>query len=206
MNDVSLIEKIKTLMNIVVSSPLFLFCFMMGIAVLILFIISIKKEQKVNKWIFISIWILLTIIILISYHTLIFKIIDSLFDAFFMAIYFPSTTVYFIMLFISNFFFIFSLLRKKVNKKFKIINFVNALIADLFLILIMDTIKNNSINIYEQVSMYADFNTMILMQLNSAIFISWILISLLFSAHDKLKKYDKKDLPNMPEIVFDESE
>ena len=70
----------------------------------------------------------------------------------------------------------------------------------------MDTIKNNSINIYEQVSMYADFNTMILMQLNSAIFISWILISLLFSAHDKLKKYDKKDLPNMPEIVFDESE
>lgn len=206
MNDVSLIEKLKALMNIIVSSPLFLFCFMMGIAVLILFIISIKKEKKINKWIFISIWIVLSIIIIINYSSLVFKIIDSLFDALFMAIYFPNTTVYFIIIFISNFFFIFSLFRKKISKKFKIINFINALILDLFLILIMDTVENNSIDIYSQISMYSNFNVMILMQLNTSIFISWILISLLISAHDKLKKYDKKELPEMPEIVFDESE
>jgi len=206
MNDVSLIEKLKALMNIIVSSPLFLFCFMMGIAVLILFIISIKKEKKINKWIFISIWIVLSIIIIINYSSLVFKIIDSLFDALFMAIYFPNTTVYFIIIFISNFFFIFSLFRKKIHKKFKIINFINALILDLFLILIMDTVENNSIDIYSQISMYSNFNVMVLMQLNTSIFISWILISLLISAHDKLKKYDKKELPEMPEIVFDESE
>lgn len=206
MNDVSLIEKVKALMDIIVSSPLFLFCFMMGIAVLILFIISTKQEKKINKWIFISIWIVLAIIIIINYSSLVFKIIDSLFDALFMAIYFPNTTVYFIIIFISNFFFIFSLFRKKIAKKFKIINFINALIVDLFLILIMDTVKTNSIDIYSQISMYANFNVMILMQLNSATFISWILISLLISAHDKLKKYDKKELPEMPEIVFDDSE
>lgn len=206
MDDVTLIEKVKALMDIIVSSPLFLFCFMMGIAVLILFIISIKKEKKVNKWIFISIWIVLAIIIIINYHSIVFKIIDNIFDSIFMAIYFPNTIVYFIILFISNFFFIFSLLRKKINKKFKIINFINALIVDLLLILIMDTVKNNSIDIYNQVSMYTNFNVMILMQLNSSIFISWILISLLMSAHNKLKKYDKKELPEMPEIVFEESE
>ena len=206
MNDVSLIEKAKVLMDIIVSSPLFLFCFMMGIAVLILFIISIKKEKKINKWIFISIWIVLAIIIIINYSSVIFKIIDSLFDALFMAIYFPNTTVYFIIIFISNFFFIFSLFRKRIHKKFKIINFINALILDLFFILIMDTVKTNSIDIYDQLSMYTNFDVMVLMQLNTSIFISWILISLLISAHDKLKKYDKKELPEMPEIVFDESE
>ena len=206
MNDVSLIEKIKTLMNIIVSSPLFLFCSMMAIAVLILFIISLKKENKVNKWIFISIWIVLTIIIIISYHSLVFKIIDSLFDAVFMAIYFPSTTIYFIILFIANFFFVFSLFRRKLNKKYKIINFVYTLITDLFLILIMDTVKVNSIDIYDKISMYTNFNVMILMQLNSASFLSWVLINLLVSAHSKLKKYDKKELPHMPEIVFDDSE
>lgn len=206
MNDVSLIEKVKALMSIIVSSPLFLFCFMMGIAVLILFIISIKKEKKINKWIFISIWIVLALIIIISYSSVVFKIIDGLFDALFMAIYFPNTTVYFITLFLSNFFFIFSLFRKNINKKFKIINFINALIVDLFLILIMDTVKINSIDIYDKISMYTNFDVMVLMQLNSSIFISWILISLLISAHDKLKKYDKKELPKMPEIVFDESE
>ena len=206
MNDVSLIEKIKTLMNIIVSSPLFLFCFMMGIAVLIFFIISLKKEKKVNKWIFISVWIILAIIITINYHSIVFKIIDNLFDSLFMAIYFPNIVIYFIILFISNFFFIFSLFRKKLSKKFKIINFINALIVDLFLILIMDTVKTNSIDIYNQVSIYTNFNVMILMQLNSATFISWILINLLVSAHNKLKKYDKIELPEMPEIVFDDSE
>ena len=110
------------------------------------------------------------------------------------------------MLFISNFFFVFSLFRKKISKKFKIINFINALIVDLFLILIMDTVTTNSIDIYDKISMYTNFNVMILMQLNSAIFLSWILISLLVSAHDKLKKYDKKELPDMPEIVFEDSE
>lgn len=206
MNDVSLIEKLKALMNIIVSSPLFLFCFMMGVAVLILFIISIKQEKKVNKWIFISIWLVLAIIILVNYYSVVLKIIDNLFDALFMSIYFPNITVYFMMLFISNFFFVFSLFRKKISKKFKIINFINALIVDLFLILIMDTVTTNSIDIYDKISMYTNFNVMILMQLNSAIFLSWILISLLVSAHDKLKKYDKKELPEMPEIVFDDSE
>ena len=206
MNDVSLREKLKTLMNIIVSSPLFLFCFMMGIAVLIFFIISLKKEKKVNKWIFISVWIILAIIITINYHSIVFKIIDNLFDSLFMAIYFPNIVIFFIILFISNFFFIFSLFRKKLSKKFKIINFINALIVDLFLILIMDTVKTNSIDIYNQVSMYTNFNVMILMQLNSATFISWILINLLVSAHNKLKKYDKIELPEMPEIVFDDSE
>ncbi len=205
MNDVSLIEKLKALMNIIVSSPLFLFCFMMGVAVLILFIISIKQEKKVNKWIFISIWLVLAIIILVNYYSVVLKIIDNLFDALFMSIYFPNITVYFMMLFISNFFFIFSLLRKKISKKFKIINFINALIVDLFLILIMDIVTTNSIDIYDKISMYTNFNVMILMQLNSAIFLSWILISLLVSAHDKLKKYDKKELPEMTEIVFDDS-
>ena len=206
MNDVSLIEKLKALMNIIVSTPLFLFCFMMGVAVLILFIISIKKEKKVNKWIFISIWLVLAIIILVNYYSVVLKIIDNLFDALFMSIYFPNITVYFMMLFISNFFFVFSLFRKKISKKFKLINFINALIVDLFLILIMDTVTTNSIDIYDKISMYTNFNVMILLQLNSATFISWILINLLVSAHNKLKKYDKIELPEMPEIVFDDSE
>ena len=53
MTDYSLTEKIHVLMNMIASSPLFLFCFMMGIAVLILYMITIKNDKKINKWIFI---------------------------------------------------------------------------------------------------------------------------------------------------------
>ena len=148
MNDFSLVEKIKLLVNIIVSSPLFLFCFMIGIAVLILFIICVKKEKKVNKWIFIAIWTILGIVLVINYNTIVLELIDKLFDALFMALYFPNITVYFIILFISNLFFIYSLIGRRINKKHKIINFINALIINLFLILIIDIVESNSINIY----------------------------------------------------------
>lgn len=204
MNDFSLVEKIKLLVNIIVSSPLFLFCFMIGIAVLILFIICVKKEKKVNKWIFIAIWTILGIVLVINYNSIVLELIDKLFDALFMALYFPNITVYFIILFISNLFFIYSLIGRRINKKHKIINFVNALIINLFLILIIDIVKSNSINIYNELSIYTNSNLLVLMQLNSSIFTSWILISLLVSAHEKLKKYDEKELPEMPEIVFED--
>ena len=204
MNDFSLIEKIKILMDIIASSPLFLFCFMIGVAVLILFIICVKKEKKINKWIFISIWIALAIILIINYNSIVLNLIDSLFDSLFMALYFPNITVYISILLISNFSFIYSLINKKIDKKFKIVNFLNALVLNLFLILIIDIVKNNSIDIYNQLSIYTNPNLLVLLQLNSAIFTSWILICLLLSAHNKLKKYDKKEIQSMPEIIFED--
>ena len=204
MQDFSLIEKIKILMDIIVSSPLFLFCFMIGIAVLIFFIISIKKDKKINKWIFISIWIVLALILVINYNSVVFKLIDSLFDSLFMALYFPNITIYIIMLFTSNLFLIYSIFSKKVSKKNKILNFINALIINLFLILIIDIVKRNGINVYDQLNIYSNSNLLVLLQLTSATFTSWILISLLLSAHNKLKKYDQKENNKMPEIIFED--
>ena len=204
MQDFSLIEKLKILMDIIVSSPLFLFCFMIGVAVLIFFIICIKKGKKINKWIFISIWILLLLILVINYNSIVFKIIDSLFDSLFMALYFPNITVYVIMLFISNFFLIYSMFNKKVDTKNKIINFINSLIVNLFLILIIDIVKKNSINVYDQLNIYSNSNLLVLLQLTSATFTSWILIKLLLSAHSKLKKYDINTNNKMPEIIFED--
>lgn len=204
MNDISLVDKFKILMNIIASSPLFLFCFMIGVFVLILYIISIKKDKKINKWIFISIWSILLIMLLINYNSIVLNIIDDLFDNIFMALYFPSMPVYIIILLVSDFFFIYSFFGKKINKKYKIINFINALIINLLLVLIVDTVKNNNINIYDQLSIYSNFNLLVLFQFTMAIFTSWLLLNLLISAHNKLKKYDKKEYEKLPEIIFDE--
>lgn len=204
MNDFSLIEKLKILMGLIVSSPLFLFCFMIGIAVLILFIICLKKEKKVNKWIFISIWSILGIILIISYNSIVLGLIDKLFDALFMALYFPNSTVYITIIIITNFFFIYSLIKKNIPIKNKITNFITALVIDLFLILIIDILKTRGLNLYDELSIYKSSDLLVLLQLTSAVFTSWILINLLFKAHTKLKKYDKKEYPKMPEIVFEE--
>lgn len=204
MNDFSLIEKLEILVNIIISSPLFLFCCMMGIAVLIFFIICVKKEKNVNKWIFISIWIVLGIILIINYNNVILNIIDNLFDSIFKALYFPSLSIYVAIVVLSNFSFFYTLSSKKIQQKNRIINFVNTLIINIFLVLIIDTVKANNINIYDQVNMYTNSNLLVLLELTSAVFVSWLLTGLLVSAHDKLKKYDKKELPAMPEIIFDD--
>lgn len=206
MRNYSLIEKTKILMDLIISSPLFLFCFMLGVAVLIFYIISIKKEKSINKWIFISIWSVLAIILLINYSSIIVNLVDNLFDNIFEALYFPDLTIYIIILSISNFFFFYSFFTKRLDKKHKILNFINALVIDIFLILIIDIVKTNDINIYDELNIYSNPNLLVLLELTSAIFVSWILLCLLATTYNKLKKYDKRNLPKMQEIVFEDIE
>ena len=205
MNDFSLLEKLKILVSLIDSSPLFLFCSMLGIAVLIFFIICIKQDIKVNKWIFISIWIIILVMLVINYNSVILNLIDNLFDSIFMALYFPNLSVYIIVLSVSNLFFIYSMFSKKIKKTHKILNIINALIINIFLILVVDIVNKNNIDIYETLTVYSNSNLLILLELSTAVFTSWILLNLLISAHSKLKKYDKIDYPEMPEIVFDDN-
>lgn len=203
MEDFSLIEKLKTLMNIIAHKPLFLFCSMVGVAVLIFYIISIKKEKNINKWIFISIWALLAIILVINYNNVVFSLFDNFFDNIFEALYFPNLAVYIIILSISNFSFFYSIFSKKIYKTNKIINFLETLIVDIFLIIITDIVSTNNINVYDELTIYSNSSLLVLLQLTSSIFASWILLLLLVSAHRKLKKYDNKEL-DKPEIIFED--
>ena len=204
MEDFSLIDKFSALMNIIISSPLFLFCSMMGIAVFIYYIISLKKDMSINKWIFIAIWLLLALLILINYNDVVFKIVDKLFDEIFIALYFPNLAVYVIIVSITNFFFFYSIISKKIKKENKILNFINALILDILLIAIVDIVSKNNINVYEKLTVYSNSELLVLLELTSALFTSWILLTMLFSAHRKLKKYDVKEKSNMPEIIFED--
>ena len=204
MENFSLIDKVKILMNIIANSPLFLFCFMIGISILIFYIIIIKKEKKKSKWIFIVLWLILVTILIINYSSVLLNLLDNLFDSVFTALYFPNLTVYIIILSISNFSFFYSLFSKKLDRKNRILNFVETLVIDIFLVLIIDTVQANNINVYDELTIYSNSNLLVLLELTSAIFTSWILISLLMSSYRKLKKFDKKQYPDMPEIIFED--
>lgn len=203
MEDYSLIEKINMLMDIITSSPLFLFCSMLAIAALILYIICIKTNTKFNKWIFITIWIVLVLILLINYMDVFANMTDNMFENIFKALYFPNLTLYIIILAIVNSVFFYSVFSKKIKRKNRIINFVNALIIDLMLVFIIDIVQNNSINVHQELTVYSNPQLLVLLELTSGVFTSWLLILLFVSAYGKLKKYDTKDLPKMPEIIFD---
>lgn len=206
MNDFSLVDKFIILMNIVISSPVFLICVSFALILLIFFIVCIILNKKINKWIFITIWLLLAIVLMIRYNSVILNLVDNLFNNMFMALYFPNLTIYIIILIVSNFFFIYSIVSKSMKKPYKILNLINSIIINIFLMLIIDTVSKNNINVYDQLTIYSNSNLLVLLELSSAIFTSWMLINLLISAYYKLKKYDKIDYPEMkeiPEIIFD---
>lgn len=203
MNDFSLVEKLKILINVIISSPLFLVLLIVISISLIFFIIKIVTNKKINKWIFISIWLVFGLIIIINYNKLFINLIDNLFDSLFMALYFPDISIYLLLLLTSNFFFIYSFIDKKISKSYKIINVINAFIIDLILIIVFDIVNKNNINIHDKLEIFSNSNLLVLIQLSTAIFTSWLLLNLFISAHHKLKKYDKKEQPEIPEIIFD---
>lgn len=203
MNDFPLIEKIDILMKLISSSSLFLVCSIIAIAFLSFLVFCIVTNKKVNKWLFISITSLISIIILINYGTLIIKIVDKVIDMAFMALYFPNIVVYTSVLIISNVFFIMSLFSKKIIKSHKISNIVNSLFLDFLLILVIDVLSKNNINILDEINLYTNSTLLVLLQLSMGIFTSWLLVNLILSAHCKLKKFDKIEYPEMPEILFE---
>ena len=204
MNDFSLMEKLEILMNIIGSSPLFLYCSMMAIVILIFFIINLKRNKKINKFFFIGVWISLLLILIIKYNEIIFKMFDDLLDYIFKILYFPDLPIYIIVLIISNFFFIFSIFSKEMEKSYKLLNTTIAIMLDGIVVLVVDIVSKNNIDIYNNVNIYSNSSLLVLLELSVGIFASWLLLNLLITANYKLKKYNKIEYPKMQEIIFED--
>lgn len=203
MNDFSLVERLKILMNVVLSSPLFLILAIIILLLLIFFVVGTIFNKKINKWFIISTWLILGLVIVIKYNKVFIELIDNLFDSLFMALYFPSLSIYILLLITSNFFFVYSIINKRINKWYKVVNITNALVIDMFLIIILDVVNKNNINIYDELVIFSNSNLLVLLELSTAVFTSWLLLNLLISAHQKLKIYNNKQIPEIPEIIFD---
>jgi len=203
MNDFSLIEKLNILMKLITSSSLFLFCSIISTILLILLIICIVLNKKINKWVFIGVFSFIGLLIVITYGTTLIIIIDKIIDAIFMAMYFPNLPIYISVLVISNIYFIISIFSKKHMKTQKVVNIICSIILDLILIFVIDLVTKNNINLGTEINLYTNPNLLVLLQLSMGVFISSILINLILSAHYKLKKYDKVEEYIRPEIIFD---
>lgn len=201
MNDFTLLEKLKIFIDVILSSPLFLILILCAVLLIVLLTLKVTFNKKINKYVFLGCWVVMLLIIFVKYIKIFFELIDNMFNMIFEALYFPSLSVYLVILVISNFFLIYSVISKKVDKKYKFVNILSAVIIDALLIMIMEIVNRNGISIYDRLTLYSDKNLLVLLELSTSVFTSWLLINLLISAHTKLKKYDKNRLP---ELIFDE--
>ena len=175
MKYLSLLEKLKVLLDMLLS---FKFILIFVIIMLILTILYLFKKISNKKYIiFMSLSIIVTFIISIIKN---YKILSNTFDnfatIFFSGIYFPSIYVYIGILLIISLAFITSVLSSKKRKIYKIINSVIFILNNIFFIIVLNVIAKNNINIFEISSLYTNNSLVAILELNIILFILWIAV------------------------------
>jgi len=200
----SLVDKLNILMDIIISSPLLFSCILFGIFLLLIFSLCILFKRKINKFIYFSLWIIIIVTLMIRYDFFANAVIADVLETIFSILYFPDWIIYFIMLFISNFFLFYPIIDENTKDAHKLLNIVNCVVVDIYLFLIMTIVINNGISIYEEINIYTNSKLLRLLQFNSAIFTSWLLLNIFFTAYSKKKKKIIINKVDEPEIVFED--
>lgn len=189
MENVSFLDKIRILLNTIISKPFFSISALVGIILAVLMIIDIIKHKKIRKRYYILAWFFIFIFIVTKYMKVIPTLVDNLINQIFLTLYFPSIGVYMFLLIIVNIGFIYTLI-KNIHKSYKILTGIISIILDLLFIIIINIILENKIDITSEITLYTNSNLLVLLELSTALFVSWILLIIFISAYLKLKVLD----------------
>ena len=187
MVELSLLDKIKTLLNLVLSSSLFLIL-LISIGIIILDICYISRKSKKVKIIYSVISFVIIIGLSINYLKELVNIVNVINKNLVMLINFPTIQEYVTIIFISIIVMIISFIFKRFTKIIRGIN-LGVIIADLFIFfLILDQISKNNVDLSNKIDIYSNQNLMVLFQISLFIFIIWMAFLIIYSIIMKLIK------------------
>lgn len=187
MVELSLLDKIKTLLNLVLSSSLFLIL-LISIGIIILDICYISRKSKKVKIIYSVISFMIIIGLSINYLKELVNIVNVINKNLVMLINFPTILEYVTIIFISILVMIISFIFKRFTKIIRGIN-LGVIIADLFIFfLILDQISKNNVDLSNKIDIYSNQNLMVLFQISLFIFIIWMAFLIIYSIIMKLIK------------------
>ena len=193
MQGFSIWEMIKTIANLVLSTPIFLVSFVVGIILLIAMIVSMKKSKKFTKALMILIYVFLIAFVVIYYNSFLYNILDNFMNTIFTQLFFPNLATFSLVIFITLAILFYSLFSQKLSKALKGINMVISSLIIFLFILTLDKIVTLKINIYEPLTIYSDKTLLTLIEFIMITFSLWILLLLSVKIIKKLiKKSDAK--------------
>lgn len=176
MEKISYSNRLFRFLEIIFSSPFFLFLFLSVIATVILFVLAKKSviSMKYLKKYIAIIYVGIALIIVIKYFNSILLVLDAFVDKLFTVLYFPNIISYLCMVLATLLVMLYSVFNKKVSLKFKVINFISFLTISFLFILVMDTIAGLNIDVHERISLYSNTDVMVLIQASMVVFGLWM--------------------------------
>ena len=189
--DISLIDKIKTVFKYFFSSFMPLELIIIVICVFTFLFLNLKRNKNVVN-IFIPITILLFIaFIAMGFHEYILAMIEEIIKLIINSYYFPSMTLYFIMMIITTMYLIYNVYTNKISKKKKILNYSFSLVLFILFVGLFSYIIANNISLSTDYSIYKDMYILSFVQLSTLVFITWILVLGIIKLYNYFKrKYD----------------
>ena len=180
MSKLSFLDKLKVFFEVSKNSYWFPIIMILLLGVAVLFLSNKKKTIKQEKTISIIFSILIILLVFIVYHTSIVNIFDYMMDNLFITIYFPTITIYFAAMIITNVIFWISLINQKTSRIIKKVNIVVYVLMNYLLALILNMVNTEELDVFTQSSIYGNTKVTALIKLSSIIFIVWIIFLILY--------------------------
>ncbi|MBQ6498032.1 MAG: hypothetical protein IJI58_04900 [Bacilli bacterium] len=199
MSKLSFFDKLRILLDVSISSSLYLIVLILLLVVGYIFLTTTKKTAKRNKIIYLLISIFIIALLIVTYHGSLSKMFDYMMNNFFIALYFPNLAIYLAAIIITNIIVWISIFSFKTDKLVKRLNIAIYIIMNYLLALILSVINTNKLDIFNQEAIYGNKKVTALIELSSGIFIAWIIFLILYKI---ILIYLKKDYkPRVKKVI-----
>lgn len=186
MLQLTLLEKLKILLDLILASPFFIFLLIFTILVFVILLDSKNyKKRQVQRYIF-GIYLLVFIAVIIKHHSSFLSILDYLMNNVFVIFYFPNIAIYAAMIIIINIIMLKSIFSKK-DKVIRTLNMASYSLIMYLMLLVVYTITTENIDVYNELSMYTNSTILTLVELSNIIFVIWMVLLLINKVLDFLE-------------------
>lgn len=207
MTYLTILEKLKVLLDILLDYKLILISIIVLIILTILYLVKLLNKKKYTLSIILT-FILTFTISIISNYKILSTVFDNFMTTFIRGIYFPSIYAYIITLFVVLITFIMTILSTKLPKRYKLVNIITFIINNIFLAIVLNIIAKNKIDVFSINSLYTNTNLVVVLELNIGMIILWILSLIVLYLTDAitLKLTSKKRIKPIENITINTTE
>ena len=190
MTQTTILEKLKIVFDVSMSSKLFIAVIAFIILLAIVALTTNRKNAKRGKLIYGLVYATVLVAILVFYHESLGKMFDYMMNNFFIVLYFPNVAVYLAAIIITNIILLVSVFNFKTPKLVKNINIIVYAIIHYLLALVLNVVTKNNLDIFSQTSVYGNTDAQAIIEFSSAIFMVWIIFLVFYKI---IRKYQLKD-------------
>lgn len=190
--DLSILEKIVTVLKTIFSSFLGIELFLLCTFFLVISILNLREKVKIINYFTLAIFSMFIICLIIFNIDYAVYCMDKVLKLIINYIYFPSTVVYFYIEILVVIILMITIFSKKITDFKKIFNYVFFTFFNLLFFLFISVISYNKIDLASVVDLYSDNSILSLVQIGNFLFVMWFIFTLFYNLFRYFKRYDRK--------------